>query len=134
MPNLLVTAALVGVALFQGAEEPQANAPVTKEAAPVEAAPAAPAAPAAQETEPAQGQPAPEAETAPKAETEPPGDTTEPLPDFKADAPKEENASEPVANTDAAAEAPSDELRRPTEQTSRSGKRVAAFWFISTGK
>ena len=136
MSSLFLTAALVGLSLVHGAE-PTAEATVTKEAAPVEAAPAAPQAqpgdtmPLPKMDLPAQtvqGDPAPpQGTTAPTTEPTPP-----PAADAASAAPADSQAAAPADAVTAAA--PSEEMTRPTENKNRSGKKVAAFWFITTGK
>ena len=125
MSSFFLATAIAGLALLQGAE-PAAEAPVTTEAAPVET-PAAPAPPAAEPgalpnmdlpAQTTQGEPAPPqtlGEPKAKAETE-----TTPLTTTVSEVP--------------ATEATLEELVRPTEKKDRSGKKVAAFWFITTGK
>ena len=125
MSSFFLATAIAGLALVHGAE-PAAEAPVTKEAAPVET-PAAPAPPAAEPgalpnmdlpAQTTQGEPAPPQTLGePKAEDQ--ADTT----------PTTTTVSEVPAT-----EAPLEELVRPTEKKDRSGKKVAAFWFITTGK
>ncbi|MBL7646540.1 MAG: hypothetical protein JNK74_10165 [Candidatus Hydrogenedentes bacterium] len=122
MSSYFLAAMIAGVALIHGAE-PAADAPVTQEAAPVET----PAPPAAEPgalpnidlpAQTTQGEPAPPQTLGePKAET--PTGTT----------PTTTTVSEVPAT-----EAPLEELVRPTEKKDRSGKKVAAFWFITTGK
>lgn len=134
MPSLFLTAALVGMALLHGAE-PGADAPVTTEAVPAET-PVAPATPPAETTplpdmdlpaQTVQGDPAPpQGSAAPQSEPEaqPEAAPAAPAEGDKAAATGEATATEP----------PSPEMIRPTENKDRSGKKVVAFWFITTGK
>ncbi len=125
MSSFFLATTIAGLALLQGAE-PAAEAPVTTEAAPVET-PAAPAPPAA------------EPGALPNVDL--PAQTTqgEPAPPQTLGEPKAEATAEAVPTTTTvsevpATEAPLEELVRPTEKKDRSGKKVAAFWFITTGK
>ncbi len=125
MSSFFLATAIAGLALLQGAE-PTAETPVTKEAAPVET-PAAPAPPLAEPgalpaldlpAQTTQGEPAP-----PQTLGEPKSETT-----------AESTELTTTVSEVPATEAPLEELIRPTEKKDRSGKKVAAFWFITTGK
>lgn len=134
MPGFCLSAVLVGTAILHAAEPAAPDAPVTVEAAPAETAPAQPSAPAPS-TDPAplpnidlpaltfQGEPAPpQSISEPKATGE-----AEPTTEASADAPKSEG--------EAPTETPiSEEMIRPTEKKDRSGQKVVAFWFFTTGK
>jgi hypothetical protein len=130
MPSLFLTAALVGAALLHGAE-PTADAPVTKEAAPVEA-PAAPAeTPAAPAAQPGDTAPLPAMDlpaTTVQGDPAPPQTSTSTSTDVTDAAPAE------GGKADASAAPVAEEMIRPTEKQNQSGKKVAAFWFITTGK
>lgn len=126
MPGHLMTVALMGLALFQGAE-PAADAPVTKEAAPAESS-ALPAMDLPAKT--VQGDPSPPQSVAPSQTTAETAADAAPKAETKTDA----TADGKKSDSTPAAKPVMEELIRPTEKKDQSGKKAAAFWFITTGK
>lgn len=128
MPGYFLSVVLAGAALLQGAEPNAADAPVTVEAAPAETAPAP-------STDPA---PLPNIDLPAltfQGEPAPPQSVGEPKAEGEAPAAAEASADAPKAEGEAPAEKPiSEEMIRPTEKKDRSGQKVVAFWFITTGK
>ena len=128
MPGHFLSVALVGLALFQGAEPTSSDAPVTVDAAPAETAPA------------------PSAGPAPLPNIDLPAYTFqgEPAPPQSVEEPQSESETQPAAEASAAVqksegEVPnekpiSEELIRPTEKKDRGSQKVGASWFITTGK
>ena len=128
MPGHFLSVVLVGAALLQGAEPTAEDTPVTVEAAPAESAPAP-------STEPA---PLPKIDLPAltfQGEPAPPQSIGEPKAEGEAPPTAEDSAQAPKSEAEAPLEAPiSEELIRPTEKKDRSGQKVVAFWFITTGK
>jgi len=126
MPGHFLSAVLAGVALLQGAESNEVETPLTVEAAPAE-------------TPPPVTPPAPSADPAPLPEIDLPAHEFqgEPAPPQTVGEPKTEEAPpapEATAGESDTAKPISEELIRPTEKKDRSGQKVVAFWFITTGR
>lgn len=127
MSGYFLSVVLAGAALAQGAEPQADEAPVTVEAAPAETAPAPSTDPAQLPdidlpAQTVQGDPAP-----PQSLEAPQGDEAPSATDGTAGSGAEDQKAEGDAPI-------SEELIRPTEKKDRSGQKVGAFWFITTGK